>query len=290
MDDKNLMIVFPSSYFDDKKIDEDMTGEYEVAKATGLFDICIFSYDKWFNEDQLKVTVKPEIEKRAVYRGWMMKPEKYRAFYNQLADKNIRLITTPEEYELMHLFPNIYHCFGEDTARMEIYELHEEIDVEDVKKRFEKFMIKDYVKSVKGTDFPKFFDASVSQEVFNQWMDVFYEYRGELLTGGICVKEYLNLKEYDKHTNEYRVFYINHEVASITRNSGQASYTDEVPYELVQKYRGLNSVYYTVDFAELDDGSWKVIEAGDGSVSGLSEFQDAKQYFRMLYYCMLEEK
>lgn len=36
-------------------------------------------------------------------------------------------------------------------------------------------------------------------------------------------------------------------------------------------------------YAELEDGSWRIIEAGDGEVSGLSEFQDYEQYFRALY-------
>ena len=39
-----------------------------------------------------------------------------------------------------------------------------------------------------------------------------------------------------------------------------------------------------MDYAELNDGSFKVIEAGDGSVSGLSENQNAEQYFRALYH------
>ena len=53
---------------------------------------------------------------------------------------------------------------------------------------------------------------------------------------------------------------------------------------LMKKYKNLPSCYYTVDYAELADGSWKVIEAGDGSVSGLSENQNAEQYFRALYH------
>ena len=40
---------------------------------------------------------------------------------------------------------------------------------------------------------------------------------------------------------------------------------------------------YTVDYAELEDGSWKIIEAGDGQVSGLAEHQDYEQYFKVLY-------
>ena len=116
-------------------------------------------------------------------------------------------------------------------------------------------------------------------------MEVFYKYRGHLLTGGICIKEYLDLKRYGDRTNEYRVFYINHEIATISRNSAQGIYAPLPPQDLLEKYSNLGSNYYTVDYAELEDGSWRIIEAGDGEVSGLSEFQDYEQYFRALYQC-----
>ena len=43
------------------------------------------------------------------------------------------------------------------------------------------------------------------------------------------------------------------------------------------------SLLYTVDYAELKDGTWRVIEAGDGMVSGLFEGQDYEAFFRVLY-------
>lgn len=279
------MILFPSSFFSVTKVDEDLQQEYDAVMATGLFRVVLFGYDKWFNEDKLIVRDAPDTEHLAVYRGWMMKPEQYERFYYQLLDKNIRLITEPEQYRLMHVFPNVYESIREDTAKMEIYPLHTKIDVESLKKSFNHFMVKDYVKSVKGTEFPKYFDRSVTQEEFDHWMEVFYKYRGELLTGGICIKEYLDLKQYGDKTNEYRVFYINHEIATICKNSGQGNYTQEPPTEMIEKYRYLASPYYTVDYAELEDGTWKIIEAGDGEVSGLSDNQDYEHYFRTLYQC-----
>lgn len=33
-------------------MDEDLQAEYDAVKATGLFDIRLFGYDKWFNEDK----------------------------------------------------------------------------------------------------------------------------------------------------------------------------------------------------------------------------------------------
>ena len=279
------VILFPSSFFSLSKVDEDLQQEYDAVVATGLFEVALFGYDKWFDEDKLVLKNAPEEEHLAVYRGWMMKPDQYERFYDQLLKQNIRLITEPEQYRRMHIFPNVYGSVKDDTAKMEVFPLHSQIDVESLKKSFDRFMVKDYVKSVKGTEFPKYFDRSVTQEDFDKWMEVFYKYRGELLTGGICIKEYLDLKMYGGKTNEYRVFYINHDIATVCRNSAQGYYTSEPPKELLRKYSNLNSPYYTIDYAELTDGSWRIIEAGDGEVSGLSEDQDYEQYYRALFYC-----
>ncbi|MCI8489086.1 MAG: ATP-grasp domain-containing protein [Lachnospiraceae bacterium] len=279
------LIVFPSSIFNIAKVDEDLRQEYNAVLSTGLFDVALFGYDKWFNEDKLVIKNAPKEERFAIYQGWMMKPEQYDRFYNALMENNIMLVTKPEHYRLMHLFPNVYEAVKEDTAKMKRYPLHKQIDVEQLKKSFQKFMVKDYVKSVKGTLFPQFFDQEINQEDFDRWMEVFYQYRGKLLTGGICIKELLNLKYYGVHTNEYRVFYINHEAATVSRNSGQGNYTPQPPQDLIKKYKNLDSPYYTIDFAELDNGAWKIIEAGDGEVSGLSENQNYEQYFRTLYQC-----
>ena len=36
-------------------------------------------------------------------------------------------------------------------------------------------------------------------------------------------------------------------------------------------------------YAELDNGIWKIIETGDGSVSGLSDGQNNSAFFRALF-------
>ena len=161
-----------------------------------------------------------------------------------------------------------------------------EIDIEKVKQIFPRFMVKDFVKSVKGTEFPVYFTRNTTQEEFDRWMEVFYDYRGSLLTGGICIKEYLDLKRYDGKTNEFRVYYINNQVATACRNSLQDFYTPTPPSALIEKYRNLGSIFYTIYYAELEDGSWKIIEAGDGSVSGLSDKQNPNAFFRILYQCL----
>ena len=82
------LILFPSSFFRITKVDEDLQQEYDAVMATGLFDVALFSYDKWFNEGILTVKDAPDKEQLAVYRGWMMKPEQYEQFYALLLNKN----------------------------------------------------------------------------------------------------------------------------------------------------------------------------------------------------------
>ena len=279
---KKMTIVFPGSYMNYRSIEEDMQEEYRAAAETGLFDICLFNYDEWLTGERFRITGIEDVSVRAVYRGWMMKPEEYERFYRELTNRGLTLITDPDSYASMHLFPNVYPYIEADTAGMMIFE-DGKVDVEFAKKQFRRFMVKDSVKSVKGTEFPAFFDQTITQEEFDEWMNVFYKYRGDLLTGGICIKEYLDLKRYGDCTNEFRIFYANHQIVSISRNSNQPGHTAEPPKDLIEKYKDLNSPYYTVDYAELADGSWIIIEAGDGGVSGLSPGQDIGAYFRAMY-------
>ena len=281
--------LFPSDYFDGKIADAMLQKEYDACRETGLYEVVLFNYEKWFCDNRLSLSFTPERETEAVYRGWMMHPDRYTDFYDRLLMKNIRLITTPEQYSLMHLFPNIRPAFGDDTPETMVFPAGTAVDLSAIRRKFDRFMVKDYVKSVKGTDFPVCFSADEDEAVFAAWMKKFYDYRGELFTGGICIKEYVDLKKYDGHANEYRVFYAGGEVISICKNSGQNPLTPEPPRNLIEKYRNLGSPFYTVDYAELANGKWKVLEAGDGSVSGLSDRQDAVAFFRSLYYSLWGE-
>lgn len=110
-------------------------------------------------------------------------------------------------------------------------------------------MVKDYVKSVKGTDFPRFFGPDTTQEYFDHCMELFYRYRGDLLTQGICIKEYRDLKQYDDCTNEYRVFYMLGRPISVCRNSHQPQFSVVLPDEMVDRYASFDIPFYTVDYA-----------------------------------------
>lgn len=89
-------ILFPSSFYDVNRINPDLAAEYEAASAAGNFRTILFGYDAWFNENSLRLSMRPDEDVFAIYRGWMMKPEQYRAFHKALAQRRIHLVTTPE--------------------------------------------------------------------------------------------------------------------------------------------------------------------------------------------------
>lgn len=272
-----MTILFPSSYMSGRRVDEAFEREYEAALEAGL-EIVLFDQCLWDEKGEIQLDLKDPAQ--ALYRGWMMKPEDYQAFYTKLSAGGLSLLTAPGQYETMHIFPNIYPLLEADTPRTLVFPLHGQMDVGEIGGKLGNFLIKDYVKSAKNTDFPAYFEKDMSQEEFDRWMNRFYELRGELLTGGILAKQYVNLKKYGGHTNEYRVFYLQGHILSISRNSLQPGYAAELPRSLAEKYATLPSPFYTVDYAEKEDGEWIIIEAGDGGVSGLSEGQDYGAFFR----------
>ena len=66
---------------------------------------------------------------------------------------------------------------------------------------------------------------------------------------------------------------------SVSRNSNQSENCPFVPIEFVEKFTRLKSSFYTVDFAELENGEWIIIEVGDGQVSGLSPNQYVFKFY-----------
>ena len=151
-----------------------------------------------------------------------------------------------------------------------------------MKSTFGRFMVKDYVKSVKGSDFPVYFDLTITQSEFDAWMKKFYQYRGNLLTGGICIKKYLDLKKYDSHTNEYRAFFYRNELMLLMKSSNQSDACCKPPVELMNKYKMLDSPFFTLDFAQLEDDSWTIIESGDGQVSGITDSSQIELFYKLL--------
>lgn len=272
-------ILYPSDYFDIKRVDADYELEYNVACNMPEFDIMLYNYDEFISGGVFKSYPYGLDGGLCIYRGWMLKPNKYDELYEKLKSIDIILINDVNQYKTCHLFPYSYEEIKDFTPKTKWYDDYKQIDWKTINSEFKRFMIKDYVKSVKGTNFPSCFDAPVEAETMNKCIDEFIHLRGSLFTNGIVIKEYVNFKKYGEITNEYRAFYMYGKLVTVSRNSNQSENCPFVPIEFVEKFKGLRSNFYTVDFAELDNGSWIIIEVGDGQVSELSPNQYVFKFY-----------
>lgn len=277
-----LLVLYPAG-FTTNEIDPDYLFECEIAKTADIQTI-FFNYDAYIMGERLKLfgNLVNAADYVAIYRGWMMKPEKYRQFYNDLSDKGISLINSPEEYCNCHMFPYSYNKLQNLTPKTLIFPENEEIDWDSVRCTFDRFMIKDFVKSVKGFGFPEYLTSEMSNAELDQYVLKFKNLRDELFTGGIVLKQYVELDRIGGHTHEFRAFYVKGQLATIYQNSDNKE--DDVPEDVLNNKELclLNSNFYTIDFARTTNGKYIVIETGDGQVSGLPSETEAELLYTEL--------
>lgn len=198
-----ISILFPCDYFDKKIVDEAYEDEYKAIKKREEFNIILYDYDEFF-QDEIINTYPKDIEPSSIviYRGWMLKPNQYKQLYENLKSKGVILINNPIEYNNLHLFPSVYNKIQEFTPKTVWFENHLKIDWDVINKTFSRFLIKDYVKSLKNTKFPIYFKTPVDGEIMDENINEFIKLRNNLLTGGIVIKEFVNLKKYHEKFNE----------------------------------------------------------------------------------------
>jgi hypothetical protein len=295
---KNTKLLFPADYFDSKEVNPEFKSEFEAAKLAG-FDCYLFNEDLFSETGLVRVNFESDELTPFLYRGWMKSGSEYAKLYDGLIhSKYIALINTLRSYLNMHDFAWAYqhNCIRKNTPEIRVFDSAERaINYEDYEYTFDDyFMIKDNVKSVKGSDFPKKFNVKISKEELKFWVEKFVELRGPLYTGNIITKQFVDLKHYDNHTNEYRIFFTPNSIVSISRNSNQQADTPVPPAELLNSLYsdGFHSSFwgpelsklYTVDVAELEKPNksgknWIILECGDGQVSGLSPNQNQFEFY-----------
>jgi hypothetical protein len=274
-------ILFPSEPYNIKNIDSEFAGEWGISRL--FFDYHFFDFDSFVNDKKFITTINFDDECVLIYRGWMLKPEQYKEFYNYIlykSNKKIKLINSTEEYENCHCFPNVYELIENYTPKMVI--LGTPIDLTLKHIEFD-FFLKDFVKSAKTEKGVEKISKNINPDEFMVKMNEFIKERDHLFTGGIILKEFVSLKQFNGKTNEWRVFYFKDKILSVHQNS----YLDtkiSPPIFLVKKVGEKlenKSNFFTVDFALTENNEWVIIETGDGQVSGLCKGQELKFYNRL---------
>ena len=277
-----MKILFPCNPLDNKKVDEDYLQEHHAAKLQ-MHDCYFFDHDE-FVMGNFKSNI-PQVDDKTplVLRGWMLNISQYKKLYDILLGLGYELINTPEQYKNCHHFPCSYDYVKELTSKAIFIKEWDADILQDVSNFFgdKSFLMKDYVKSAKGV--PGLFEmpSGISGEELLEKVEKFVEHRGKLFSEGLVFKEFVNLKKYGDNVNEWRLFYYENRLISCSQNSNIKPEDCSHPNtNLVKKVAfQIDSNFFTIDVAEKEDGSWMIIETGDGQVSGLSPNQNCLEYY-----------
>ena len=86
-----MLILFPSDFFNIKKVDSDYEAEYNAVAAFSDYRVALFNYDEFVADGVAQIYPKDSYSGECIYRGWMLTPAQYKSLYPKIP---ARIITT----------------------------------------------------------------------------------------------------------------------------------------------------------------------------------------------------
>lgn len=286
-----MTILFPNHPLKARLPDPDYEVEFTAAKEAGF--ACELYNLESLREGDLESALRvcePEPRTTMLHRGWMMSDTLYQALYEGISRKGACLVTSPTDYAEAHYLPNAYRHIEDETAKSvwmtgrdmdEAWRLYEAVNSTDV-------IVKDWVKSAKHRWREAcFIPAQTERRPFEEIMRAFLQARGNLFEKGIVFRRFHSLVELDEDLRgqpvheEYRLFFWTGELL-VTTPAVRA----EGPLECLARWQAIarkfKAKFLTIDVARQNDGSWLIIEVGDGGVSGLPTSIEPEAFYRSL--------
>jgi hypothetical protein len=206
----------------------------------------------------------------AVYRGWMIDGPRYRELEIALATRDVALMTSAQAYARGHELPGWYEALREFTPET-VWTTGGSTDIDVLCEALgpkTAAILRDYVKSAKhdwtGACFiPDVDDRAAAQRVVNR----FLELREESFTGGLVLRRFERFAG-----DEVRTWWVDglHVLTTAHPDTPDRLPSPSVTLPDVSgAIARLGLRFATVDWAQREDGGWRVVELGDGQVSDL---------------------
>lgn len=177
-----MIFLFPSDYFNSRKIDEIYVEQAESLKNAGFKTAAISLESLGSNSPKISPPLPQNSE--IVYRGWMLSPSEYQHLVNAVESTEAFPFTSQDEYLLTHYLPNWYPAIADLTPATKIYSIDGDLESELIALGWERFFIKDYVKSLKNLSGSIIEHPSEIRAIVAQMP----KFRGTI-EGGICVRQ-----------------------------------------------------------------------------------------------------
>lgn len=294
------LFLFCSDPLHSRSPDGAYLAEVEAVQRAGA-PFALISYEALVNDGAAERAVRavPEQSKPAgaLYRGWMLRPERYVALYAALAARGVVLLNDPAAYIHCHYLPESYAVIEPYTPRTVWLRTGPDVDMRQVMACLRPFdgapvIVKDFVKSRKHEWSDACYIPSASdQAAVERVVRCFIERQGEDFCEGLVFREYVELVPLAVHSKsgmplavEYRAFVLDGEPICVAPYWEQGDYTgDGPPLDTFREtMRTVRSRFYTMDLARRRDGGWLILELGDGQVAGLPERADVAAFYSAL--------
>ena len=257
-----MLFLFPKDYFDAHRPEELYSNEFDAAREIGE-DVCLVDYDALLaGEDPFPRGYDGD-NLDAVWRGWQMTSDTYRRFWSVAMSHNVRLITSPDVYDINHHLNLAYPRIREHTAPSFFSSAPFDVSIAEV---FDVLGSPVFVKdTVKGHHFSPcvITDADSPADAASK-IDALIRDRGESYSGIIVFRQW---REYIEET---RFMVVGGNVVCSGRHNsdGNLSLDDVHAAGIYPEILGAGSLFHTVDCAfDTIGGNIEVVEMGDGQVS-----------------------
>ena len=178
-----MHFLYPSDPVEPKEPDEAFRNQINELRSLG-FGVSIVCLEE-LGEKKCRIRSPLPNGATVVYRGWMLVPAEYEKLVALIQSCQASPFISLETYLACHYLPNWYPLVSEFTAETKVFAVHSDLAEELKTLGWQKFFIKDYVKSLKtsvGSVVSKPEDVSLV-------LAEMQKFRGTI-EGGVCVRRF----------------------------------------------------------------------------------------------------
>ncbi len=159
-------------------------------------------------------------------------------------------------------------------------------------------ILKDFVKSRKHEwDEACYIPSASNLQAVEHVVTRFLQLQGEDLNEGLVFREFVEFEPLTKHsksamplTKEFRLFFLDGQLILSTPYWEEGDYHGVIPpldmFCTVAK--NVQSRFFTMDVAKKLDGTWMIVELGDGQVAGLPYNADVNSFYSGLIQSLIQ--
>lgn len=295
-----MKFVFCANPLNRRSPDIDYQAEVCALQKLG-FEYVLINYEALVDENDASKAVnriaKQSDSELAIYRGWMIKPDKYSQLFNALSERGLYLINTPTAYTHCHYLPECYSVIESYTPKSVWMRTSANIEFELILELLRPFyskpiVVKDFVKSRKhewneACYIPSASDCKAVESVVRR----FVELQGNELNEGLVFREFIDFEpiaQYSKSgmplMKEFRLFFLDGEPIYSIEYWEEGDYQGTFPPidQFSEIAKVVQSRFFTMDVAKRIDDDWMIIELGDGQVAGLPGNVDIFAFYKAL--------